>query len=120
MATILVIEDLLDNARLISKALGSRGHEVIWAETGELGLEMAEEHKPDLILLDLGLPDIDGQVLIGWLRDIPEVKDTPIIVVTAWPEQTARKMAEQYNFDGYIGKPFAVREFIETIESFLQ
>ena len=70
---ILLVEDLDDNATLVRKVLTARGYEVLWANTGEKGLDMAVENPPGLILLDLGLPDIDGQTLVQYFRNIPEV-----------------------------------------------
>ena len=119
MATILVIEDLPDNANLMRKAITTLGHTMEWAQTAEAGLEAASATPPDLILLDLGLPDMDGQVLIGWLRDLPELTGTPILVVTAWPPDTAKRMAEEYAFDGYIAKPFRVKDFMNIVQSYL-
>jgi two-component system, cell cycle response regulator DivK len=115
MATILVIEDIEANFILVNKLLRAHGHDVLWAENGETGLEMVTEHRPDLILLDLGLPDIDGQTLVRYIRKEPELKSIPIIVVTAWPEETAKMMVEAYGCDGYIGKPINIHRFIDIV-----
>jgi two-component system cell cycle response regulator DivK len=74
MAKILYIEDFLDNATLVRRVLTGHGHEFLWAENAESGLEMALAEHPDLILLDLGLPDVDGQTLSVWLRAEPELE----------------------------------------------
>ena len=118
MPKILLIEDIPDNASLVQRVLNSQGYQVIWAETAEAGLSEAEESPPDLILLDLGLPDIDGQTLIGYLRDIPGIEATPIIAVTAWPEETARMMVSAYGCNGYISKPINVSAFIKMVNSY--
>ena len=82
---------------------------------------MALAQIPDLILLDLGLPDYDGQTLAGWLRAEPSLNSTRIIAFTAWPEETVKKMAESYGCDGYIGKPIMkVTEFLAQVASFLK
>ncbi len=119
MPNILLIEDIPDNASLVKRILQSQGHHVIWAETAEAGLLAAEQEHPDLILLDLGLPDIDGQTIIGYLRDVPGMHETPIVAVTAWPEETARVMVDAYGCNGYISKPIDVRLFIDTVNSYL-
>lgn len=115
---ILLIEDMDENATLVLKVLGARGYEVLWAKTGEKGLKMATEHKPGLILLDLGLPDVDGQTLVRFFRNIPEIADVPIVVVTAWPEETARTMAEAYGCDEIITKPVDIHLLTETVEKY--
>lgn len=119
MANILVIEDIPDNFNLVNKVLTSRNHNVLWAQDAESGLDMAIEHIPDMILLDLGLPDYDGQTLAGWLRRTPAVADIPIIVLTAWPEETARKMVDAYGCDAYLSKPVSIAKLIELVNSFL-
>ncbi|HNT24109.1 MAG TPA: response regulator [Anaerolineales bacterium] len=119
MAKILYIEDISDNATLARKVLTARGHEFLWAETAESGLEMALAEHPDLILLDLGLPDVDGQTLSVWLRSEPELEHVPLVALTAWPEEVARKMVEAYNLDGYIGKPFNMHHLLKLISDLL-
>ena len=119
MTKILMIEDVPDNAELARRILVSAGYEVFHAPDAETGLEMAITQIPDLILLDLGLPDYDGQTLAGWLRAEPILADTRIVAFTAWPEETVKKMVESYGCDGYIGKPIIkVNEFIAQIASF--
>jgi len=121
MTKILLVEDIPDNAELVRKALSGRNYEIIHALDAETGLSMALEHVPDLILLDLGLPDYDGQTLAGWLRAEPVLDATPIVAVTAWPEETAKKMVDSYGFDGYICKPILkVGVFLAKIDTYLK
>ena len=121
MTKILLIEDLPDNAALVKKALSKSGYEIIHALDAETGLQLALAHVPDLILLDLGLPDYDGQTLAGWLRAESVLDATRIVSVTAWPEETAKNMVESYGFDGYICKPIVkISKFISQVDSFLK
>lgn len=121
MTKILLIEDIPDNAELVRRALSATGYEIIHAADAETGLQMALAEIPDLILLDLGLPDYDGQTLAGWLRDESVLDATPIVALTAWPEETARQMVESYGCNGYISKPIIkVNEFVSQINSFLK
>jgi two-component system, cell cycle response regulator DivK len=121
MTKILLVEDIADNAALVRKALSGRDYEIIYAPDAETGLQLALAHIPDLILLDLGLPDYDGQTLAGWIRAEPVLDATPIVAVTAWPEETAKKMVASYGFDGYICKPILkVSEFASQIDSYLK
>jgi len=119
MAKILYIEDIRDNITLVQKIVTSRGHEFMSAENAETGLEMAFDLRPDLILLDLGLPDADGQTLSVWLRNDPVLEKIPIIVLTAWPEEVVRHTVEAYNLDGYLCKPFTLAELVQTIDGAL-
>ena len=121
MTKILLIEDTVDSVELVRRALSNRGYEVIHAVDAETGLELALAHPPDLILLDLGLPDYDGQTLAGWLRAEPVLDDTPIIAFTAWPQETARKMVDSYGCNGYISKPILkINEFVAQVDSYLK
>lgn len=115
---ILLVEDLDDNATLVRKVLNARGYDVLWADSGKKGLAMAQENPPGLILLDLGLPDIDGQTLIRHFRKIPELKDVPIVVVTAWPEDIAQKMVTEYGCKSYISKPVDIHLLSETVNNY--
>ena len=119
MPKILLIEDIDDNATLVKRVVTALGYEMIWAKNGEAGLDMASAYIPDLILLDLGLPDIDGQTLVRYLRNVPEIKNIPIIVVTAWPEETAKMMVSAYGCDGYVGKPVDIRLLKSKIQEHL-
>jgi len=119
MARILYIEDIQDNITLVERIVTSRGHELISANNAEKGLEMAFDLHPDLILLDLGLPDADGQTLSVWLRNDPTFESVPIIVLTAWPEEVARHTVEAYNLDGYLCKPFTLAQLVQIIDTAL-
>jgi len=120
MPKILDIEDNPDSAELEKRVLAARGYEVLEAPDAETGLQMAVDQQPDAIVLDLGLPDADGQTLVGWIRRVPALAHTPIIACTAWPEETARKMVEAYGCDGYIRKPISVATFAEQIAAYLR
>ncbi len=120
MPTILVIEDMPDNAALARRVLTAYGYSVLEAADAATGIALATSAHPDLILLDLGLPDADGQTVAGVLRRQPDLCDTPIIVFTAWPEETARLMVTAYGCDGYIRKPLSVSEFTAQIAKFVR
>lgn len=120
MALIVIIEDNAQNARMAAKLLRNAGHTVIIAEDGEVGLMAVFENHPDLVLVDLGLPDIDGQTVIALIRQQPEITPMPIIAFTAWPEVTAHSMAQAYGFDGVITKPINTRIFAEQVNRFMQ
>lgn len=101
------------------RVLEAHHHQVIHVSEGEAGLKTAIEEVPDLILIDLGLPDIDGQTLVALIKRVPELKDIPLVAVTAWPEDAAREMAMAYGCDGFISKPINTRTFPTQIATFI-
>jgi CheY-like chemotaxis protein len=119
MALIVVIEDNVLNARMADKLLRNAGHKVMLAEDGETGLTTVFENQPDLVLIDLGLPDIDGQTVIALIRQQENLYDTAIIAFTAWPEDQANDMARGYGCDGVIVKPIDTRNFASRIDGYL-
>lgn len=118
---IVIIEDNPHNARLAQKLLrrADPPYEVHMAEDGESGYDMALETNPDLVLVDLGLPDMDGQTVVAMLRQQPQMSKTPIIAFTAWPQETAHEMAAAYGCDGVITKPIDTRNFNDQIKAFM-
>jgi two-component system cell cycle response regulator DivK len=119
MTKILYIEDIEDNITLVEKIMLSRGYEFLSARNAEEGLALAVDSKPDLILLDLGLPDADGQTLSSWLRNDPTMKEIPIIALTAWPEEVARHTVEAYKLNGFLCKPISMSSLIKIVDEAL-
>ncbi len=119
MSRIVIIEDDVQSLRLAARLLQRAGHEVITAEDGEIGLKTVLEQTPDGVLVDLGLPDIDGQVVVSLLREQPGMESLPIIAFTAWPNDTAQQMAKAYGCSGVINKPINTRTFAAQVEAFL-
>lgn len=119
MSHIVIIEDRPDNARLAEKLLTRAGHRITIAEDGETGLHVVLQQLPDLVLIDLGLPDIDGQTIAAIIRRDPGMKAAKIVAFTAWPEDRALQMARAYGCDGVISKPIDTRQFTAQVEKFL-
>lgn len=120
MSRIVMIEDNPNNARLAEKLLKHAGHEVIVKDNGEDGLAAVLESAPDLVLMDLGLPDVDGQTIVALLRQRPEMQAVRIVACTAWPEDRAQQMATAYGCQGVISKPIDTRNFAAQVDSFLK
>jgi two-component system cell cycle response regulator DivK len=120
MKTILQIEDNNANKTLVERVLEPQGYRMFHAPDGGQGLKLAEQEHPNLILLDLGLPDIDGQTLVGMLRDIPGLEDVPIVALTAWPEHTAMEMVRRYGCTGCITKPIDVARLAQQVDEYLK
>jgi len=120
MSVIVLIEDSPPSARLAARILRRKGHDVLVADDGEMGLMTVLENHPDLVLVDLGLPDLDGQTIIALLRQEKQLQSVPIIAFTAWPEERAREMAKVYGCDGVITKPIDTHKFGQQIEVYLK
>ncbi|HRV91844.1 MAG TPA: response regulator [Anaerolineae bacterium] len=114
-----MVEDNEQNALLIRRILEAKNHQIIHANDGESGLQAAIDEIPELILVDLGLPDIDGQTLVAFFKRTPELAGIPIVAVTAWPEDTAREMAQAYGCNGVISKPINARTFADQVAAFI-
>ncbi|MFN2222477.1 MAG: response regulator, partial [Candidatus Promineifilaceae bacterium] len=108
---ILHIEDNLANQILVERVLQSAGYQVLHASDGQTGVQLAQGGNLDLILIDMGLPDIDGQTVVTMLKQIPGLQDTPIVAITAWPAERALMIAERYGLTGCLLKPIDVADF---------
>jgi CheY-like chemotaxis protein len=118
--TILVVDDMTDNLILISLALQNNGHRVLTAQSGEQALKVASIAKPDLILMDIAMPDVDGLAATRRLRKIPELRHTPVIALTAFETQGFRQAAYEAGFDGYLTKPIDFEKLNNLITVFLR
>jgi two-component system cell cycle response regulator DivK len=120
MTKILLIEDNDSSARLVRRALERHDYQLLHAGDGSTGLNMARNEHPDLILLDLGLPDLEGQTLAAMIKGIPELLEIPLVALTAWPAYTAERMARAYGCDDYISKPISPKAFPSQIADYLK
>jgi two-component system cell cycle response regulator DivK len=116
---ILVVEDNPLNLKLVRDVLQVAGYEVIEAQTGEEGLRVAQESPPDLVLMDLQLPGIDGTETLHRLREGTLGPDVPVVAVTALAMAEDKERAARAGFDGYVEKPISVRALPGQIEGFL-
>lgn len=119
MKTVLIIEDNARNLKLLKDLVEHLGHRVATASTGGVGLEQAAAAAPDLVLLDILLPDIDGVRVLAGIRALPGLAEVPIIAVSAsvMPDEQARILAA--GFDDFVAKPISVRPFIERVQQAL-
>jgi two-component system, cell cycle response regulator DivK len=116
---ILVIEDTEDNRRIIGDLLTSVGYELIEAVDGTEGVAMAQSHHPDLILMDIQLPEMDGYEATRRIRTIPDLAEAPIIAVTSYALSGDEARARSAGCDGYVAKPFSPRELLAKIRELL-
>lgn len=117
---ILVIEDNEQNRYLATFILEKNGYQVIAARDGKEGISKAEEGKPDLILVDIRLPVMDGYEVTRRLRDLPGFKNVPIIALTAYAMKEDEEKTLDAGCDGYIPKPIIPEEFIKVVDSYLR
>ena len=116
---ILVVEDNERNLKLLRDVLEYAGYDVRVARTGEDGISLAASEPPDLVLMDLQLPGIDGMEALRRLRGSPQTADIPVVAVTAQAMKQDRERALEAGFNGYIEKPISVRAFPDQVRGFL-
>jgi two-component system cell cycle response regulator DivK len=119
MSTILIVEDNEKNMKLVRDILQVKGYTTIEATTGGEGIRLAHERRPDLILMDIQLPDIDGISALRQLRASAELAGTPVVAVSAsvMPEDQQKIVAS--GFDAYLTKPINIKQFLETVQRFV-
>ena len=117
--TILIVEDNELNMKLFHDLLDAHGYTTIQTMDGAEVVDLARKHHPDLILMDIQLPEVSGLEVVKWIKDDEDLKSIPIVAVTA----CAMKGDEEKILDGgceaYIAKPISVAHFLETVEKFL-
>ncbi|HVP09473.1 MAG TPA: response regulator [Burkholderiales bacterium] len=112
---ILVVEDNEQNQKLARDVLQVKGYRVLIAESAEAGLPMALEKKPDLVLMDIHLPGMNGIEALGRLRAAPETQAIPVLAFTASVMPQDRRQITSAGFDGFLAKPINLKEFLDTI-----
>lgn len=113
---ILVIEDNERNRRLFGLVISSTGHKIVMAESGEDGIKMARQEKPDIILMDIHLPVMDGITAFGILQSYEDTKNIPVIAVTSYAMKGDRERLLEKGFAAYVSKPIDVDDFIRTLD----
>ncbi|MFA6055004.1 MAG: response regulator [Thermodesulfovibrionales bacterium] len=117
---ILIVEDNEDNRELAVKVLRNKGFETVTAVDGEEAIEKAVSEKPDLILLDISLPKLDGYEVAKRLKNMEEFKDIPIVAFTAHAMTGDREKVIVAGFEGYISKPINIREFPDQVKLYIR
>lgn len=120
MARILVIEDEPDIQQILDYNLREKGHKVFLAGKGEEGLRLAREKRPDLVLLDLMLPDIPGTEVCKALKSDPATRNTQVVMLTAKGEEIDRVVGFELGADDYVVKPFSARELLLRVQAILR
>jgi len=117
---ILVVDDNQDSRELVVKVLKNKGYEIIEATDGEEAIEKAVGEKPDLILLDISIPKLNGYEVTRRLKSREEFKEVPIVALTAHAMKGDRAKALEAGCEGYISKPINIRELPDQVRSYLK
>ena len=116
---ILIVEDQEDNRTIVRDVLSTVGYELIEALNGEDGVKLAQNERPDLILMDIQLPKMNGYEATQQIKSIAELKTIPIIAVTSYALSGDEVKARAAGCDGYIAKPYSPRELLAMVRKYL-
>jgi two-component system cell cycle response regulator DivK len=117
---ILIVEDNEKNLKLVRDLLQVKGYQTLEAGTAEQGIELARRHTPQLILMDIQLPGMDGVAALGQLEADPTTAQIPVIALTAFAMKDDRERFRSAGFDGYLVKPINIRELLEVVREFCE
>ena len=119
MSLILIIEDNEKNLKLVRDVLRVKGYETIEATNAEDGVRLAVERAPDLVLMDIQLPQVSGLEVTRWIKDDPELRAIPVVAVTAFAMKGDGERIREGGCEAYLSKPISVGKFIETVRRFI-
>ncbi len=117
--TVLVVEDNDLNMKLFHDLLEAHGYNILQTKDGMEALRMAREHRPDLILMDIQLPEVSGLEVTKWIKEDDELKSIPVVAVTAFAMKGDEEKIREGGCEAYIAKPISVANFLETVGRFL-
>lgn len=120
MSLVLIVEDNEKNMKLARDVLQAKGYSTVEAVTGEEGVKLAKERKPDLVLMDIQLPGISGIEAFKQIRTDAKTKAIPVIALTASVTPTDRTAITAAGFDAFLGKPINLKEFVETVRRLVE
>jgi two-component system cell cycle response regulator DivK len=116
---ILIVEDNDLNMKLFDDVLVAHGYETLQSQNGKEAVALARRHRPDLILMDIQLPEVSGLQVTKWLKEDEELRMIPVIAVTAFAMKGDERKIREGGCEGYIAKPISIAAFLQTIERFL-
>ena len=119
MKTVLIVEDNELNMKLFHDLLAAHGYATLQSRHGIEAMNLAREHRPDLILMDIQLPEVSGLEVTKWLKDDEELRNIPVIAVTAFAMKGDEERIRQGGCEAYISKPISVSGFIEAVRRFI-
>jgi two-component system, cell cycle response regulator DivK len=117
--TVLIVEDNELNMKLFNDLLETRCCRVLQTRQGVEAMDLARKHRPDLILMDIQLPEVSGLQVTQWLKDDDDLRAIPVIAVTAFAMKGDEEKIRQGGCEAYLSKPISVAKFFETVDNFL-
>ncbi|MTH97710.1 response regulator [Roseibium sp. RKSG952] len=117
--TVLIVEDNELNMKLFHDLLEAHGYETLQTRTGIEALDLARGHHPDLILMDIQLPEVSGLEVTRWIKEDEDLRTIPVIAVTAFAMKGDEERIRQGGCEAYISKPISVAKFLETVRTYL-
>jgi len=117
---VLIVEDNELNMKLFRDLLEAHGYDTVQTSEGLKALDMAREHKPDLILMDIQLPEVSGLDVTKWIKNDAELSSIPVVAVTAFAMKGDEERIREGGCEGYLSKPITVASFIQTVRDFLE
>lgn len=118
--TVLIVEDNELNMKLFHDLLEANGYRVLQTRDGLSALDLAHHHMPDLIIMDIQLPEVSGIEVTKWLKEDDELKSIPVIAVTAFAMKGDEEKIREGGCEAYISKPISVLSFLQTVDDFLK
>jgi two-component system cell cycle response regulator DivK len=117
--TVLIVEDNDLNMKLFNDLLMAHGYRTLQTRDGVEALALARRHRPDLILMDIQLPDVSGLEVTKWIKEDDEIKMIPVVAVTAFAMKGDKEKMQEGGCEDYISKPISVINFLKTVERYL-
>ena len=117
--SVLIVEDNELNMKLFHDLLEAHGYDTIETRSGVEAVELARKHHPDLILMDIQLPEVSGLQVIQWIKDDEMLRRIPVIAVTAYAMKGDEEKIRQSGCEAYLSKPIAVVKFLETVRNYI-
>ncbi len=117
--SVMIVEDNELNMKLFNDLLEANGYRTIKTRNGLEALDLAREHHPDLILMDIQLPEVSGLEVTKWLKEDDELHAIPVIAVTAFAMKGDEERIRRGGCEAYISKPISVSKFVETVKSYI-
>jgi len=117
--TVLVVEDNELNMKLFHDLLEANGYNIVQTRSGLEAIDLAREHRPDLILMDIQLPEVSGLEVTKWIKEDDELRAIPVIAVTAFAMKGDEERIRQGGCEAYLSKPISVTKFLETVRHYI-
>jgi len=117
--TVLVVEDNELNMKLFHDLLEANGYDIVQTRNGLEAIDLAREHHPDLILMDIQLPEVSGLEVTKWIKEDDELRAIPVIAVTAFAMKGDEERIRQGGCEAYLSKPISVAKFLDTVKTYI-